>query len=79
MAFGKEKIKWHLKMKQLDDVFNRLILSLERLEAFLEIERLQGDISNPLSTTAVGTSRDLHNDEKIYQREIPFLAKCNYN
>lgn len=75
MAFGKEKIKWQLKIKQLDDVFNRLIISLERLEAFLEIERLQGDISNPLRTTAVGTSRDLHNDEKNIPTRDSFLGE----
>lgn len=51
-------------MKQLDDVFHRLIIALERLEAFLEIERFQANANEPMPTTAVGTSRDLHNDDQ---------------
>jgi len=75
MAPGKETIKIQLKMKQLDDVFHRLIIALERLEAFLEIERLKADVNAPMPTTAVGSSRDLHNDTQNIPNKETLLGE----
>lgn len=50
------------RMRRLDDVFHRLIISLERLEIFLEGIRLDGNANKELSVTAINTSRDLHDD-----------------
>lgn len=72
---AKETIKIQLKMKQLDDVFHRLIISLERLEAFLEFERLQGETESHIVTTAIGTSRDLHNDKNVVPSRETFLGE----
>lgn len=48
-----------VRMKMLDDVFHNVIISLERLEAFL-----QQDKSKIKATTAINTKRDLHDDVK---------------
>lgn len=50
------------RMRRLDDVFHRLIISLERLEIFLEGMRLEGKANNALSITAINSTRDLHDD-----------------
>lgn len=50
------------RMRRLDDVFHRLIISLERLEIFLEGIRLEGKVNKELSITAVNSTRDLHDD-----------------
>ena len=49
-------------MRRLDDVFHRLIISLERLEIFLEGIRLEGKVNKELSITAINSTRDLHDD-----------------
>lgn len=48
--------------RRLDNVFHRLIISLERLEIFLEGIRLQGNTNKELVVTAVNSTRDSHND-----------------
>lgn len=50
------------RMRRLDDVFHRLIISLERLEIFLEGMRLEGKANDALSITAINSTRDLHDD-----------------
>lgn len=50
------------RMRRLDDVFHRLIISLERLEIFLEGIRLEGKANDALSITAINSTRDLHDD-----------------
>lgn len=57
-----EQVKIQMKLKMLDDVFHRMIIALERLEAFLEIERKGAD--SQLEITGIGSSRDLHDDRK---------------
>lgn len=49
----------------LDDVFHRTIIALERLESFLQ--KGKNEYLSPLKQTAIGSSRDLHNDEKNYR------------
>ncbi|MDR1221366.1 MAG: hypothetical protein LBL07_00615 [Tannerella sp.] len=56
------QIQLQAKMKMLDDVFHHTIVSLERLELFLEAEK--GATEN-LKYTALKTNRDRHDD---YQR-----------
>ncbi len=46
-----------MQMKGLDDVFHNVIVALERLERYLTTE-------NSIEITAIGTDRDLHDDEK---------------
>lgn len=50
------------RMRRLDDVFHRLIISLERLEIFIEGMRLEGKANDALSITAINSTRDLHDD-----------------
>lgn len=50
-------------MKGVDDVFHRTIIALERLEAYLELER-HGEAAAKLQQTAVKTDRDLHDDKQ---------------
>lgn len=57
-----EQVKIQMKLKMLDDVFHRMVIALERLEAFLEIERKGAD--SQLEITGIGSSRDLHDDRK---------------
>ena len=49
------------RMKAMDNVFHRMIIALERLERFLEIER-KGTAAIELQATGIHTSRDLHDD-----------------
>ena len=51
------------QIQGLDNVFHMMIIALERLEAFLMIRRSGGGFSK-LSTTAIKTDRDLHDDNK---------------
>lgn len=51
-----------IPLRRLDDVFHRMIIALERLEIYLECERRQGAVNNTLSSTAIHTDRDLHDD-----------------
>jgi hypothetical protein len=53
----------NVRMKGLDDVFHNVMISLERLESFLEIER-RGEKAVKTVHTAVSTPRDLHDDQK---------------
>lgn len=53
-----------VRMRSLDNVFHRLIISLERLECFLEKMRLGENVNSNLLTTAIKTDRDLHDDKK---------------
>ena len=55
-----------VELQMLDDVFHRTVIALERLEAFLLSEK-KGGVPTALQQTAVGTSRDLHDDEKNYR------------
>lgn len=48
-------------MQFFDNAFHRVIICLERLEMYLEIERLKGEKPN-LRHTAIGSDRDLHDD-----------------
>lgn len=50
------------RMRCLDDVFHRLIISLERLEIFLEGIRLEGKANKELAITAINSTRDSHDD-----------------
>ena len=50
-----------LRLHLVDDVFHRLIIALERLEVFLEVQR-RGDKAQKLVTTAMNGPRDLHDD-----------------
>ena len=52
-----------IRKKLLDDVFHNMIISLERLEMFLECQR-RGDNAIKLGTTGMHSSRDLHDDQK---------------
>lgn len=52
-----------VQLQGLDNVFHMMIIALERLEAFLMIRRSGGGVSK-LSTTAIKTDRDLHDDKK---------------
>lgn len=54
-----------VELQMLDDVFHRTIIALERLESFLQKEK--NECLSPLIQTAIGSSRDLHNDEKNYR------------
>lgn len=56
-----DKIRIRTKMQFFDNAFHRVIICLERLEMYLEIERLNGEKPN-LRQTAIGTDRDLHDD-----------------
>ena len=56
-----ERIQTELQM--LDDVFHRMIIALERLEKFLEIER-RGKDGVRLTNTGMCSSRDKHDDQK---------------
>lgn len=51
----------NVRMKGLDDVFHNVMIALERLEAYLEVER-KGESAALAKQTAVGTPRDLHDD-----------------
>lgn len=48
-------------MQFFDNAFHRVIICLERLEMYLEIERLKGEKPD-LCHTAIGSDRDLHDD-----------------
>lgn len=50
------------KMQRLDNVFHRMIVALERLEIFTEAVRLGGKVNTELTTTAIRTDRDMHDD-----------------
>lgn len=50
------------RMQRLDNVFHRMVVALERLEIFTEAVRLGGKANTELSTTAIRTDRDMHND-----------------
>lgn len=50
------------KMQRLDNVFHRMVVALERLEIFTEAVRLGGKANTELSTTAIRTDRDMHDD-----------------
>ena len=50
-----------LRLQRLDNVFHRVMIALERLEIHLEKKRIG---SFTLTTTAVGTDRDMHDDKK---------------
>ncbi len=50
-----------LKLLLFDKVFHNLIIALERLELFLEVQR-RGDNALKLATTAMNGPRDLHDD-----------------
>lgn len=54
-----------VELQILDDVFHRTIISLERLEAFLHREKK--GVESTFKQTAVGTSRDLHDDVNNYR------------
>lgn len=54
-----------VELQMLDDVFHRTIIALERLESFLQKER--NVCIPPLKQTAIGSSRDLHDDERNYR------------
>ncbi len=54
---------FRIKMKMLDDVFHKMIIALERLELFLEVER-RGKEAVKLAITGINSSRDLHDDEQ---------------
>lgn len=56
-----KQVQLQVRMKMLDDVFHRTIISLERLELFLEAEK---NNSEGLKSTAMKTDRDLHDDYK---------------
>lgn len=53
----------NIRMKGLDDVFHNVMIALERLETYLEIER-KGDAAAKMKNTAVNSPRDLHDDQK---------------
>lgn len=50
------------QLQSEDNIFHRTIIALERLERFLNIER--GFSGDSLKHTAIGTSRDFHDDSK---------------
>lgn len=52
-----------LKLLLLDKVFHNLIIALERLETFLEIQR-NGEDAAKFATTGMHGERDLHDDQK---------------
>lgn len=56
------QIQFPLQLKLYDDCFHRTIIALERLEAFLEIQR---NSNVQLATTAVKSTRDFYDDEKV--------------
>ncbi len=59
-----------VRMKTMDNVFHTMIIALERLELFLEIER-RGTDAIGLQATGIHTSRDLHDDvENPPNREL---------
>lgn len=51
-----------VRMQRLDNVFHRMVVALERLEIFTEAIRLGGNANPELSTTAIRTDRDMHDD-----------------
>ncbi len=53
-----EQIQIQQRLRSLDDVFHRTIITLERLEVYLLNEK------EKLPTTAIGTERDQHDDKK---------------
>ena len=59
-----EQIRITLRMKMLDDVFHRIIIALERLEIFLDIENNKEEKAKQFKHTAIKTERDLHDDKK---------------
>lgn len=52
-----------VNLKKFNDAFHKAIIALERLEAYVEVERLEGGLPI-LRTTAALTSKDKHNEEK---------------
>lgn len=58
------------KLRFFDNAFHRVITCLERLELYLEVERLKGEKPN-VKQTAIGTSRDFHDDVE----NIPSLER----
>lgn len=56
------QIQFPLQLKLYDDCFHRTIIALERLEAFLEIQR---ESKIQLATTAVKSTRDNYDDSKV--------------
>ncbi len=68
-----------MRFKMLDDVFHTVIIALERLEKYLEVERgLLDGTSEHNAITAMGDDRDLHNDNvnpptrKLFYGEVQF-------
>lgn len=74
-----ERVRIQRLMRYTDDAFHRIMICLERLEAYLEVERLKG-FKPSLRQTAIGTDRDLHNDSLIEPtRELMFaelMGQC---
>lgn len=56
------QIPIHVRMQRLDNVFHRMVVALERLEIFTEAVRLDGKANTDLTTTAIRTDRDMHDD-----------------
>jgi len=63
-----------IMLKDFDDVFHVLLIAMERLEAYLEIEQ-KGIIPTSLKHTAIKSDRDIHNDEKNIPSRGSFLAE----
>ncbi|MFJ1429197.1 hypothetical protein ACILE2_00125 [Capnocytophaga canimorsus] len=56
-----KQVQIQRQLQLFDDVFHNVIIALERLEKFIEIEK-KSDVD--FKTTAVTTEGDLHNDEQ---------------
>lgn len=67
------------RMRSLDNVFHRLIISLERLELFLEKMRLGENVNTNLITTAIKTDRDLHDDKKNPPTKDTYYGEVQLN
>lgn len=58
-----------VQLQSEDNVFHNVIIALERLEQFLYKGK------SDLLTTAIGTSRDLHDDEKRVSTELVYFEE----
>lgn len=63
-----------IMLKGFDDVFHTLIIAMERLEAYLEIEK-RGLVPPTIKLTAVKTDRDGHNDDRVIPTRDSFLGE----
>lgn len=63
IGYTQDQVQIQRRLRYTDDAFHRVIICLERLEAYIELE-LSGNIEK-LKQTAVNTSRDNHDDNKI--------------